>query len=272
MAPPLECVVNVSTADGAVVDTLAGATGAALLDVHTDGDHNRTVFTLAGPTVETAVRSLTRLATTAVDINRHYGAHPRIGVVDVVPFVPLDGSDLAQAVAARDSFALWASAELDLPCFLYGPERQLPEVRRSAFTTLKPDRGPSEPHPTAGAVAVGARPPLVAYNLWLDSSDVTTARRIAAAIRRPGLRTLGLALSGRPQVSTNLLHPLDIGPAEVYDLVAAAAPIARAELVGLLPEAVLRRIPSERWQQLDVAPERTIELRLERSGQRGWPA
>lgn len=265
----MECVANLSTADARVVADLSDAAGGALLDVHTDADHNRSVFTLAGPGVETAARSLASLAVSRLDLSRHRGAHPRIGVVDVVPFVPLGKTGMAEAVAARDSFASWASTTLGLPCFLYGPERDLPYVRRHAFNGLVPDLGPPLPHPSAGAVAVGARPPLVAYNLWLASSDLRAARRIAAAIRQPGLRALGLELSGAVQVSVNLLDPLRIGPPEVYDLVAAATPVARAELVGLLPEDALRRIPPERWCDLDLAPERTIEYRLRSAAHSG---
>ena len=142
-------------------------------------------------------------------------------------------------MAARDSFASWAGAELGLPCFLYGPERTLPEVRRGAFSVLSPDAGPSDPHPTAGACAVGARRPLVAYNLWLESAGLDVARAIARSLRGPAVRALGLPVGDSVQVSMNLVDPLVVGPADVYDQVAAIARIARAELVGLVPRAVL---------------------------------
>ena len=245
------------------------------MDVHSDLDHHRSVFTLAGEpdAVQEGVRSLTRLAVATMDLSGHDGAHPRFGVVDVVPFVPLGTPELGAPAAARDAFAAWASAALGLPCFLYGPlpgegSRSLPDVRRGAFTTLAPDFGPPAPHPTAGAVAVGARPLLVAYNLWLEGAGPAVARRVAAALRGPSVRALGFDLPSGVQVSCNLLAPLEVGPAQTYDRVAAllrkeGGLIRRAELVGLVPAAVLERIPPARWHELDLSPDRTIEARLE---------
>jgi glutamate formiminotransferase len=249
------------------------------------------VFTLAGEPdiVQEAARSLARAAVETLDLTRHDGAHPRFGVVDVVPFVPLDGlgtplgpprdePGLAPAIAARDDFASWAGRTLRLPCFLYGPMpggrvRTLPEVRRGAFTGFQPDAGPRAPHPTAGAVAVGARPVLVAYNVWLEGADLGLARELAAGIRGPSVRALGFALRSGVQVSCNLLDPFEVGPADVYDRVAShlgsarhdrapSAAIRRAELVGLIPAAALERIPRARWAELDLSVERTIEARL----------
>jgi glutamate formiminotransferase len=182
-------------------------------------------------------------------------------VVDVVPFVPLDTRDLGAALRARDAFASWAAVEHDLPCFLYGPERALPEIRRRAFVDLAPDTGPPVPHATAGACCVGARTVLVAYNVWLAEPDLDTARRIAAGLRGPNVRALALRLGERVQVSTNLLEPLIVGPDAVYDAVAAVAPVNGAELVGLAPQAVLDAIPPSRWSALDLSAERTIEAR-----------
>jgi glutamate formiminotransferase / 5-formyltetrahydrofolate cyclo-ligase len=231
--------------------------------VHSDGAHHRSVITLAGEGVEDAARAVATEAVRRIDMRVHVGAHPRLGVVDVVPFVPLDESTPADALAARDRFARWAAAELNLPCFLYGPERSLPEVRRRAFDALLPDVGPRAPHPTAGAVCVGARPVLVAYNVWIVG-DATDARRIAAAVRGPHLRALGVDVAGRAQVSMNLVDPLALGPERAYDAVAALAEVTGAELVGLVPAAVLHRVPPERWGQLDLDPSRTIEWRLGR--------
>lgn len=258
--PVLECVVNVSEGrDAALLSRLDRACGAALLDRHTDPDHHRSVFTLVG---EAAVRDLARAAVGLLDLGRHDGAHPRIGVVDVVPFVPLPGASPADAVAARDRYCVWASAELGVPCFAYGPERTLPEVRRAAFADLPPTTGPAMPHPTAGAMAVGAREVLVAYNLWLAQPDLARARTIARELRSPAVRALGLQVGEHVQVSANLVVPEQIGPAQVWDAVASRAPIARAELVGLVPDAVLRAVPRDRWPQLDLGAERTIEARL----------
>jgi glutamate formiminotransferase / 5-formyltetrahydrofolate cyclo-ligase len=256
----LECVVNLSEGrDAGVIDALAAAAGADLLDVHTDPDHNRSVLTLVG---EDAPREVARAAVALLDLRHHAGVHPRIGVLDVVPFVPLGDTPMRVAIAARDEFAVWAGDTLELPCFLYGPERSLPDVRRGAFTTLGPDTGPSTPHPSAGAAAVGARRLLVAYNLWLAEPDLDEARRIAAAIRSDAVRALGLAVGEQVQVSMNLVDPARVGPAEVWDRVAAEAPIGRAELVGLVPEAALTAVPARRWRQLDLAEDRTIEWRL----------
>jgi glutamate formiminotransferase len=265
----LECVVNVSEGRRPeVVAAIAQAAGRALLDVHTDPDHHRSVLTLAGEQLEEAVRAVAEATVRLVDLRSHEGAHPRLGALDVVPYVALDGTGVtpADAVAARDRFARWAGAALGLPCFCYGPERRLPEVRRRAFRDLVPDAGPARPHPSAGATAVGARPVLVAYNLWLESADVALARSIASAIRGPALRALGLDVGGRAQVSCNLVDPASLGPAAVHDLVASRSPVARAELVGLLPRAVLDAVPRHRWAELDVDAGRTIEGRLEERG------
>jgi glutamate formiminotransferase/glutamate formiminotransferase/formiminotetrahydrofolate cyclodeaminase len=260
----LECVVNVSEGvDPARLARLREAAGPDLLDVHTDPHHNRSVLTLVG---EEAPRRLASEAVALLDLATHAGVHPRIGVVDVVPFVALDGSDPADARAARDRFCTWAAEELAVPCFAYGPERTLPEVRRHAFRDLAPTTGPARPHPTAGAMAVGARPVLVAYNLWLVQTDLALARAVARDLRSPEVRALGLAVGDAVQVSMNLVDPTRVGPADVWDAVAATTGIARAELVGLVPRAVLERTPPERWAQLDLAPERTIEARLAAAG------
>lgn len=232
-----------------------------MLDVHSDVHHNRSVLTLVG---EDAPRAVARAAVAALDLRRHQGVHPRLGVVDVVPFVPLDGSSPADAVAARDRFLAWIAGELGVPGFAYGPERSLPEVRRRAFVDLAPDAGPPQPHVSAGAVAVGARPLLVAWNVWMAEPDLALARRLASEIRGPHLRALGLPVGDRVQVSMNLIAPDVIGPAEAWDLVAARATVAGAELVGLLPRSVLDRVPPGRWPQLDLAANKTIEARLER--------
>ncbi|HEY8526979.1 MAG TPA: hypothetical protein VIL48_18550 [Acidimicrobiales bacterium] len=256
----LECVVNISEGRrDALVAAIAATAGRDLLDVHSDPDHNRSVLTLVG---EEAPRHVTRAAVGRLDLREHAGVHPRLGVVDVVPFVPLGDATLADAVAARDRFLAWAAAELGLPGFAYGPERTLPEVRRHAFGELAPDAGPAEPHPTAGAVAVGARGVLVAWNVWLADGDVAAARAVARDIRSAHVRALGLPVAGGAQVSMNLIAPDIVGPAEAWDLVAARASIARAELVGLVPASVLYRTDPARWAQLDLAEDRTIEHRL----------
>lgn len=254
----LECVVNVSEGrDQRVIDALRAAAGDCLLDAHTDPDHHRTVLTLAGPDLEAAVRDVAAEAVRRIDLRTHEGVHPRMGAVDVVPFVPL-------AVAERDRFAEWAGATLAVPCFLYGPERSLPEVRRRAFHDLRPDTGPPEPHLSAGAICVGTRPFLVAYNVWLaPGTPVDMARQLATSLRGPAVRALGLDVGGQAQVSMNLLKPAEVTPAQVYDAIAAHAPVERAELVGLVPADVLAAIPVDRWAALDLGLSKTIEARLQ---------
>lgn len=257
-----------------MIDALAESAGASLVDLHSDPHHHRSVLTLAGPDVERSVQGLAVETVRLIDLRRHAGSHPRLGALDVVPFVAL-GAPARVAVEARDRFAAWAAEVLRLPCFLYGPERSLPEVRRGAFGTLSPDTGPSSPHPTAGAAAVGARPPLVAYNLWMANPDVRMAREVASQLRSrfahsaaqggPAVRALGLEVGGAVQVSCNLLDPWAVGPSQVYDAVPAETGIARAELVGLIPASALDQVPEARWEQLDLSLDRTIEARLARA-------
>lgn len=263
----LECIVNVSEGrDPAVLAALATAAGNDLLDQHVDPHHHRTVLTTVG---EDAARRIARVAVDRVDLTRHRGAHPRLGAVDVVPFVALAGSTPDDACAGRDRFARWVAGELGVPAFLYGDDRglpTLPAVRRRAFGDLAPDTGPPVPHPTAGAVAVSCRGPLVAYNVWLAEDDLAQARAVAAAVRGDGIRALGLTVGDRVQVSMNLVAPHRVGPAVAYDRVAALAPVAGAELVGLLPRSVLDAVEPARWPELDLAEDRTVEARLEGRG------
>jgi glutamate formiminotransferase / 5-formyltetrahydrofolate cyclo-ligase len=272
--PLLECVVNLSEGcDPVVLAALSAAAGRCLLDRHSDCGHHRSVFTLAGgeSAVIHAVQELAEAAVKLLDLGGHVGAHPRFGVVDVVPWVAMEGWPLRDAqgpgaergLNARDAFARWAASELGVPAFLYGPGRSLPEVRREAWRTLRPDFGPLEPHPTAGSVAVGARGLMVAYNLWLEEADLAKARAVAAMLRSAEVRALAFVLGERVQVSCNLVQPLVVGPAQVWDTVASMAPVAKAELVGLVPLAVLAATPKWRWDELDLAVERTIEDRLE---------
>lgn len=248
----LICVVNLSEGRRPdVLDALAATAGDDLLDVHLDAHHHRSVLTLVG---EEAPRRVAEEAIRVLDLRRHQGVHPRLGVVDVVPFVPLAGSTMDDAVAARDRYAAWSP----VPCVRYGVDQPtLPEVRRSS-------PGSIAPHPTAGITAVGARPVLVAYNLWLDSESLRTARGMAAAVRSPAVRALGLQVGDAVQVSMNLIDPATFGPADAYDAVASRARVARAEVVGLLPRSVLDAVPRERWAELDLDESKTVEARLGR--------
>ncbi len=275
-----ECVINLSEGrDEVVLGELADITGRVLLDVHRDPFHHRAVFTLVASAeeVEEAAFALAVAAVARLDLTTHTGAHPRLGVIDVVPFVSYqeDGRPGAveRAVPLRDRFAQRVGRELDLPAFRYGPvagnsDRSLPDVRRHAFDPLSPDFGPKAPHPTAGAVAVGARGVLVAYNVWAEGLDLATAQLVARALRESQLRTLAFDLNGRIQISCNLIAPYELGPAVAFDRIAVALEAAGGaadggELVGLLPEAVLNRIPETRWPELGLSAKATVENRFE---------
>jgi glutamate formiminotransferase len=276
----IECVINVSEGrDMQVLDQLSAAAGTVLLDRHADPDHHRSVFTLAGPAddVVDATRALASATVARLDLSGHIGVHPRLGVLDVVPFIPYaprrqPPTDLSSVIPLRDAFAQWLAGSEGVPSFLYGPlsggrTRTLPQVRMHAFADMSPDFGPVEPHPTAGATAVGARGVLVAYNLWVTSPEV--AREVAPLARRPGVRVLGLEVGERAQVSCNLVDPTHVGPAQVYDAVATLAErsggaVTGAELVGLIPHSVLQAVPEARWSELGLSAEGTVEARLER--------
>jgi len=251
----------------------AFATGAAMLDTHSDPDHNRTVFTLeAEPgALASALLSGATAAVDAIDMRRYDGAHPCIGALDVCPVVWVDPADRDAAAHEAREVAGQLAIELGVPVFLYGELAQSPRrrersyfrqggpvelARRMGTGELRPDRGPSRPHLTAGATLVTARPPLAAFNVELDTSDADVARSIAAALREgggglPGVRAIGLALSGdRTQVSTNVHDPVAVPLGRVISelrrLAArhGAEPV-RAELIGLVPEAALRGYPEE---------------------------
>jgi glutamate formiminotransferase len=258
----LECVVNVSEGrELARVRAIAAAIGPALLDVHADADHNRSVFTLASAdaaVVIDATRALADAVASSVSVVAHDGVHPYMGALDVVPFVSLDDDGRGRAVAsARDFGAWWAEAH-GVPVFLYDEAdpsgRDLPRTRREAFATRTPDFGPATSHPTMGATAVGARPPLVAINLWLATPDVAVARRVARSVRErdgglAGVRALGFAMrsTGQTQVSMNLVALEHTGVEDACNAVRELArreqtEVAAVELVGLAP-----RREAERW-------------------------
>jgi glutamate formiminotransferase / 5-formyltetrahydrofolate cyclo-ligase len=262
----LEAVPNVSDGrDPAVIEEVgaAFATAARVLHVHSDGDHHRSVFTLVAedePLVEALLAGISR-AVELIDLRAHAGVHPRVGVVDVVPVVPLRADAMARARAVAARVAARVGVELDVPVFLYGESsggvrpahfrRGGPEElqRRIDRGELVPDAGPSRMHPTAGAALVGARKLLVAFNLELASDDLEAAREIAAVVRESsgglsGVQALGLRLpeAGRAQVSLNVVDVESSGLADVVaavrrEALARGVEVARGELVGLLPEA-----------------------------------
>jgi glutamate formiminotransferase len=248
-----------------------------VIDRHSDGDHHRSVVSIVGELdqiVETAIDVATRTVT-QVDLRRHEGLHPRFGAVDVVPFVAIGSANQNEAREARDRFAARLENELGVPSFFYGPlsdgsVRALPDLRRDAFKGLLPDVGGPEAHPSAGACAVGVRGPLVAWNLMVDGIDLSTGRAIAQAVRSTQLRAIALALPHGIQISCNLIDPLVFTPADAYDRIVERldwrAHIQGGELVGTIPAASLAKIDPERWGQLDLAEEKTLEARAASKG------
>lgn len=288
----LESVPNVSEGrDAAVVADLAAAfsTAAHLLDVHSDADHHRSVFTLAGDDdglVASLLAGIAR-AVELIDLREHDGIHPRVGAADVVPLVPLDG-DMERARGAALALGRLVGDELGLPVFLYGASgggRRPAFFRRGGPGELQrrvddgeiaPDFGPARLHPSAGAVLVGARPLLVAFNLELSEDDLGAACAVAAAVRAssggmPGVQALGLRLpgSGRVQVSLNVI---DVTAAPLADVVARVreeaeargVTVVRGELVGLLPESAVA--PPAALGLVDLPDDRVLERTLRALG------
>jgi glutamate formiminotransferase len=291
MAMPLEAVPNFSEGrDPATIDAIAAALDehAELLDVHSDPDHHRSVFTLVGDdeAVVAALLAGIAVARERVDLRRHEGAHPRIGAADVVPVVPIEPGDMDRARDAALLLAERIGAELALPVFLYGelaPGRGpaffrrggLEELgRRLASAELEPDFGPARLDERAGGVIVGARRPLIAFNVDLAGADLDVARAIAGVVREreggfPGVRALGLDLprAGRVQVSMNVE---DWEAAALHDIVARieaeatahGATIAGAELVGLMPAGAAAAAAGAHLRIAGFDASRVLELRL----------
>ena len=288
----LEAVPNVSEGrDPAVIDAIgaAFATSAALLDVHTDADHHRSVFTLVGEEEPLLDSLLAGIATTVelVDLREHLGVHPRVGAADVVPLVPLSG-DAMESPSRRharwrpgsetsseypsSSTGRWASARR--PAFFRRGARRPPPARRGG--ELAPDAGPLELDPRSGAVLVGARDVLVAYNLELATDDVEVASAVARVVRESsggmqGVQAIGLHLpeSGRIQVSMNVI---DVEQAPLHELVervraeaaARGVEVAGGGLVGLVPERVLRTAGPQGVELPGVDEAHVLERALDR--------
>ena len=275
--PLLECVPNVSEGrDTRVIDRLADAVtsgGATLLDVHSDVDHHRSVFTIIGEpdSVECSVLALARAAVEFIDLTKHRGAHPRIGAIDVIPFVPLRLASMRDAVASAHRVGLTLAAEVDVPVFFYAEaaarrnRRELPVVRKGGFERLaerlcapgwRPDAGPATPHPTAGATVVGARRPLIAFNAVLASDDLGVADAISRRIRTssgglPAVQAMGVLLASRglAQVSMNLLDYRLTPPRTVCERIESearclASAIREYELVGCAPAEAFDQWPA----------------------------
>lgn len=279
----LECVANVSEGRRTeVIDEMARAIGPILLDVHSDPDHHRSVFTFAGDPSEVldAAFALARVVAAQIDLRDHVGVHPRLGALDVVPFVALDDTPPDVAIDTARRFAAWIATGLGVPAFLYDDadprQRSLPEVRREAFGARRPDAGPGLPDPVLGAVAVGARPPLVALNLELDRDDLPLARAVARSLRErdgglPGVRALGLRLASREhaQVSMSLFAlgatGLEAACTTARDRIRAGnAEVVHVELVGLVPRAELERCSTELLAWTGIGDDQTIEARMAR--------
>jgi glutamate formiminotransferase len=260
------------------IDAIARAFDARLLDVHSDPDHHRAVVTIAGPPAELAPAVLggAREIVSRVKLDRHEGEHPRIGALDVAPIVYLADDNRGAACAEALVLGDLLGSELELPVFLYGElaaGRSRAELRRGGPSALaeridtgelRPDFGPRSLHPTAGAALVGARPPLIAFNVELTApATLADAKAIAAAIREGGeeglgsVRAIGLWLQSRgvAQVSMNIEDYRRTPLADVVQAIARRADIAEAELVGLAPRAAFEGFPSE----LSVRGLRTIE-------------
>ncbi len=270
-APLLMAVPNVSEGrDLAVLEVIERSLGPArFLDLHTDRDHNRAVFTLAAPQGELseALLGVARAAVENIDISAHAGVHPHVGALDVMPVVYLDEKRRGAACAEALTAAARVGEELDVPVFLYGELATRPEhverasirrggpaelARRVESGELVPDYGPRRAHPTAGAVLASARPPLIAFNVDLASDDLELAKSIAAGLREsggglPGVRALGLYLEDRQraQVSTNVQDHRAVPLRDVVDYVRERAEVAEAELIGLAPRAAFEGFPDD---------------------------
>ncbi len=294
MEPIVECVPNLSEGRSESFmqdarDALGCVNGVALLDASADADHNRSVYTLAGSPAATvdALLLLAQLAAERIDLRTHVGQHPRIGALDVAPFVPVAGLTDAETVVIAGGFAERLWEELQVPSFFYGlgattPERQqLQDVRRGGFEGLVADAASvsydvgTELHPTAGATAVGVRKPLIAWNVDLATEDVGPAKRIARAIREsaggfPAVKALGLHLPSRKvtQVSMNLVDYERTPPQIVFSRICELAEdegvsVIDSELIGLIPKKALGRDGAEGLRIRGFKPSMILENRIE---------
>lgn len=278
----LECVPNVSEGRrpevvSRLVSAAASVPGVRLLDVSSDPDHNRSVLTLAGEAgdLRAALLALYESALREIDLTRHSGVHPRVGAVDVTPFVPLGDTPMEEAVAAAEALASEVAERFDLPVYLYEqaartPERRrLADIRRGGFEGLPakmadpswvPDFGPARVHPTAGVTVIGARFFLIAFNVVLETADVQIAKAVARKVREsggglPAVRAMGIFLEsrGRAQVSMNLVDFRQTSVLSAFHRVRQQAEelgtrVLESELIGLMPEEAAAAIVAETLQ------------------------
>ncbi|HYE99620.1 MAG TPA: glutamate formimidoyltransferase, partial [Planctomycetota bacterium] len=279
-----------------VMDAIAAearARGARVLDLQMDGDHHRSVLTLAGPprALAEAAFAVAAKAVEAIDLTVHKGEHPRMGALDVLPFVPIRGVSMDEAVGIAREVGRRIGEELGVPVFLYEraatrPDRRnLADIRKPQFEGLReligqdpdrtPDFGPNRIHPTAGCTAVGARMPLIAYNVDLESKDLVLAKAIAKKIRErdgglPGIKALGLAIEDRgcAQVSINVCDFTRTGLLDVFRAVEQAAAakgvaVRSSEIVGLVPEAALPPDAPKALRLAGFTPAQVLESHLQ---------
>ena len=292
----MECVPNFSAGrNAATVEKLAdcyrGKIGVKLLDYTSDPDHNRSVITAVGEpeALLEAVFSSVRVARELIDLRLHEGAHPRVGAADVIPFVPLRGINLQEAVALAETLGKRVAAELDIPVFLYEEaasafhRRNLADVRRGNFEGLReklllpewqPDFGSSVPHQSAGVAVIGARRPLVAFNINLNTDNLDLARQIAGRVRYssgglPCCKAIGvyLAAQNQAQVSMNLTDYTQTGIHHAFELVRLEArrlgvEIAGSELIGLAPAKALLDCAGYYLQLENLSIEKILEQRI----------
>ncbi|MBN1135735.1 MAG: glutamate formimidoyltransferase [Anaerolineae bacterium] len=291
----VECVPNFSEGRrqeivDQIVTAMTQTPGAWVLGVQSDVDHNRSVVTLVGAPEAALEAAFQGVATAArlIDMDHHRGAHPRMGATDVVPFVPVQGVTMDDCVALARRLGERVGAELDIPVYLYEEaatrpgRRNLADVRRGEYERLKaeiaadpdraPDFGPARLG-TAGATAIGARPPLIAFNVYLNTADVAPARAIAKAVRHSsgGLRfvkALGLLVEGQAQISMNLTDYRQTPIHRVLEMIRAEAArlgltITRCEVVGLLPAQALFDAARFYLQLHDLPADQILENRLQ---------
>ncbi len=293
----VECVPNFSEGRrkevvDAIAQAIASVTGVRVLDQEMDADHNRSVITFVGDRTSVAEAAFrgAKQAVELIDMNRHHGEHPRVGALDVLPFVPIAGVTMDDCVALAQLVGKRIAEELQVPVYLYEaaatrPDRRsLPEVRRGEYEGLKkeietnpdrrPDFGPPRLHPTAGACIVGARPVLIAWNVNLRTTDVGVAKRIAKAIREsdgglPAVRAKGFELADRGlvQVSMNMVDYRKTSLAQAFEAVRALAAkegveIAESEIIGLVPLDALVDAATQYLKLARFHREQILETRL----------
>jgi len=292
----IECIPNVSEGRRpeivqGMAEAIRRTAGVRLLDHSSDPSHNRSVFTFAGDAagVEAAVLALVERAVADIDLRTHHGEHPRMGAVDVVPFVPIEGVTMPECVALAKRVGEEIAQRFAVPVFLYEEassnpaRRNLEDIRRGEFEQLAeklrapewaPDFGPAVPHPTAGATVVGARMALIAYNINLATDRLDVAKKIAAAIRQSSggfryVKAAGFTLEGRGivQVSMNLTNYEKTPIFRVFEVVKREAErygvrILESEIVGLIPSAALNAAAEFYLQIEGFKPEQVLENKL----------